>query len=219
MAGNEEFSKGQGKLPREVVVDNALLKPKYEEQELEGKVPVMATTTSSGGVDLYAFAREMRSSVIVGTAPADVMGSAVATAQKLWSAKINAGAMKLGDTLRIMLGLLKSGTADTATFTIRVGATDSAADAAIMSITLTTSSFTYGALHHFKAVSSSALRQGGVNSSTNSLPGSSGNAPASPVTVGDFSASDVYVGIYCTMTTGSEFPTVRNAILELIPGV
>lgn len=180
---------------------------------------IAGSTTPDVGIDLYAFARAMRSSVIVGTAPADAMGSAVATAQKLWSAKINAGAMKLGDTLRIMLGLLKSGTVDTATFTIRVGATDSAADAAIMSITLTTSSFTYGALHHFKAVSSSALRQGGVNSSTNSLPGSSGNAPASPVTVGDFSASDVYVGIYCTMTTGSEFPTVRNAILELIPGV
>ena len=49
MAGNEEFSKGQGKLPRDVVVDNALLKPKYEEQELEGKVPVMGSTTSSGG--------------------------------------------------------------------------------------------------------------------------------------------------------------------------
>lgn len=40
---------GQGKLDRDLVVDNALLRPKYELEEAGGEVPVMATT-SSGGV-------------------------------------------------------------------------------------------------------------------------------------------------------------------------
>ena len=52
MAGNNEA--GQGKLPLVVVTDNALLKPKYEQDELEGKVPVMASTSSSGVVDKAA---------------------------------------------------------------------------------------------------------------------------------------------------------------------
>ena len=43
MAGNKDA--GQGKLPQVVVTDNALLKRKYEQDELEGKVPVMASTT------------------------------------------------------------------------------------------------------------------------------------------------------------------------------
>ena len=52
MAGNKDA--GQGKLPQVVVTDNALLKRKYEEQELEGKVPVMAEITSSGEVEIPA---------------------------------------------------------------------------------------------------------------------------------------------------------------------
>ena len=48
MAENKDA--GQGKLPLGVVTDNALLKRKYEQDELEGKVPVMASTSSSGGV-------------------------------------------------------------------------------------------------------------------------------------------------------------------------
>ena len=48
MAENKDA--GQGKLPLVVVTDNALLKRKYEQDELEGKVPVMASTSLSGGI-------------------------------------------------------------------------------------------------------------------------------------------------------------------------
>ena len=41
---------GQGKLPLDVVTDNALRKRKYEQDELEGAQPLMATTTSDGGI-------------------------------------------------------------------------------------------------------------------------------------------------------------------------
>ena len=50
MAENKDA--GQGKLPQVVVTDNALLKPKYEQDELGGKVPVMASTPSSGGIEV-----------------------------------------------------------------------------------------------------------------------------------------------------------------------
>ena len=40
---------GQGKLPLDVVTDNALRKRKYEQDELEGAQPLMVTTTSDGG--------------------------------------------------------------------------------------------------------------------------------------------------------------------------
>ena len=42
--------KGQGKLPQEVVTDNALLKRRYENEELEGKFPLMYTVSPDGGV-------------------------------------------------------------------------------------------------------------------------------------------------------------------------
>ena len=40
---------GQGKLPLDVVTDNALRKKKYEQDELEGTQPLMVTTSSDGG--------------------------------------------------------------------------------------------------------------------------------------------------------------------------
>lgn len=39
---------GQGKLDRDLVVDNALLRPKYELEEAGGEVPVMATPSDQG---------------------------------------------------------------------------------------------------------------------------------------------------------------------------
>ena len=45
---------GQGKLPLDVVTDNALRKRKYEKDELEGAQPLMATTTSDGGISYSA---------------------------------------------------------------------------------------------------------------------------------------------------------------------
>jgi hypothetical protein len=44
---------GQGKLPQELVTDNALLKRKYESEELGGAEPVLSTP-SDGGVELSA---------------------------------------------------------------------------------------------------------------------------------------------------------------------
>jgi hypothetical protein len=43
---------GQGKLPQELVTDNALLKRKYESEELGGKFPLMYTSTSSGEIGI-----------------------------------------------------------------------------------------------------------------------------------------------------------------------
>lgn len=39
---------GQGKLPQELVTDNALLKRKYESEELGGAEPVFAIPSESG---------------------------------------------------------------------------------------------------------------------------------------------------------------------------
>ncbi len=44
--------KGQGKLPQDAVTDNALLKRKYETEELEGKFPLMYTSTPDGGLEI-----------------------------------------------------------------------------------------------------------------------------------------------------------------------
>jgi hypothetical protein len=45
---------GQGKLPQELVTDNALLKRKYESEELEGAWPVLLTTSGPGPAKLSA---------------------------------------------------------------------------------------------------------------------------------------------------------------------
>ena len=54
---------GQGKLPLDVVTDNALRKRKYEQDELEGAQPLMVTITSDGGIDKFDFARRAGSVV------------------------------------------------------------------------------------------------------------------------------------------------------------
>jgi hypothetical protein len=41
---------GQGKLPQELVTDNALLKRKYESEELGGAWPVLSTPSDEGVV-------------------------------------------------------------------------------------------------------------------------------------------------------------------------
>lgn len=46
------MSSGQGKLPLDVVTDNALLRSKYESQELDGLTPLMVTTNSDQGVEI-----------------------------------------------------------------------------------------------------------------------------------------------------------------------
>ena len=49
---------GQGKLPLDVVTDNALRKRKYEQDELEGAQPLMGRTTSDGVIgDIEFFTR------------------------------------------------------------------------------------------------------------------------------------------------------------------
>ena len=45
------MSSGQGKLPLEVVTDNNLLRQRYEDAELGGKLPLYVTTTSAQGVE------------------------------------------------------------------------------------------------------------------------------------------------------------------------
>ena len=54
---------GQGKLPLDVVTDNALRKRKYEQDELEGAQPLMVTTSSVGGIG----------KAVVGDQPADLV--------------------------------------------------------------------------------------------------------------------------------------------------
>ena len=46
-----EMGTGQGKLPLDVVTDNALRKRKYEQDELEGAQPLMGITSSVGWKD------------------------------------------------------------------------------------------------------------------------------------------------------------------------
>ena len=187
---------------------------------VSGKESVALTATYSDGVvDKFAFARQVGATAVVRSSEADSIGAAGTSSQKLDSVKIPAGALKSGDTLRFTLGLLKSGASDTATFKICAGTTDTSSDSAIITPVLATSAATYGAIHAFKATSSTSLRQVGVNSGNNSLPGTSANAPAASIIVGDFSASDIYIGLYCTMSIGSEFPTIRSFIVEFIPKV
>ena len=186
--------------------------------ESEDGGELLTVTSSDGVVDKFAFARQVGAVAVVRSLEADSIGAAVTSTQKLYSFKILAGALKSGDTLRFTLGLLKSGVSATATFKICAGTTDTSSDSTIITPVLATSAVTYGAIHAFKVTSSSSLRQVGVTSGNNSIPGTSANAAAATVVVGDFSASDIYIGLYCTMSSGAEFPTARSLIVEFLPG-
>ena len=55
---------GQGKLPLDVVTDNALRKRKYEQDELEGAQLLMVTTTSDGGLERRLSATSRQTSCV-----------------------------------------------------------------------------------------------------------------------------------------------------------
>ena len=109
------MSSGQGKFPLEVVTDNNLLRQRYENDELEGKLPLYVTTTSAQGVvkvgDLSQWLSDQgvraRRFVIQRTSPSNTQGSLTLPCGTV-SVSINyrqgSGAASTGSALKFIVG-------------------------------------------------------------------------------------------------------------------
>lgn len=183
-------------------------------------IPVMASISSSGGVDYVAFARSMRQPCVLATLNADAIGIAQTAIQKLHAVKIPAGTLSVGDTIKITVSAVKSGSADTATGKLTAGPLNTSSDSTLLGGPgMAGTATSVGSTLEYKVNSLTSLRGVGAVHPNSALSGSSAGAVWPDAPIGDIATQDLWIGMYYTMTAGSEVPTLRNFIVELIPAV
>ena len=183
-------------------------------------VPVMASTTSSGGIDKFDFARRTGAVAVVHSLGADSIGAASTAAQRLDYATIPAGSLKIGDVLRVTHARTKSGATDTSSALLRAGAANAVADGVLASLPgLGTTATSAGTIMEFKITSETTIRQLGATNGNTSLSGTSTGAIYADKTIPNISSSDLFIGLYDTMTSGAEYITLGTFSVEYIPQV
>ena len=174
---------------------------------------------SAGGIDIYAFARYVSGIAVAHTLLADSVGLAQTGLQRLDYARIEKGSLRIGDKIRITLTGQKNGASDTCAFSVRAGADNSPTDAAIVTgPTMTTTNTAVGTQMMFRVVSDTTLRPIGSTATVNSLASTSNGSLKENVTIPSISNYGFYVGMYASMTGGSEVPTATEFMIEVIPG-
>lgn len=183
-----------------------------------GSQALMVTQSAQGVVD---FARSMRQTCVFKNLPAPSIGVASTTPkQTLQQVKIPAGTLKIGDIVKLTIGVVKSGSADTATGLLTAGPLNTFSDGALLNgPNLATTITSVGSVILFQVTSLTTLRGVGAVNPLSSLSTGSTSATWLDVTIGSADSTDNYIGLYYTMTAGSEFPTLRNFIVEIIPAV
>ena len=184
-----------------------------------GEKVVGYTPTSTGEVDYIALARKLRVPFVFKNQLADSIGAANTSQQQLAFVKFPAGTLKVGDVIRLSLGVIKSGTSDTSSGFVRVGGTNSMADPSFLSgPSLVGTSTSLGSKLEIEILSSTSVRGVGAVASLAPTASASTGVTWPPIAVPDINVSDLYISFYWAMTSGTEYATVRSFIVEIVPG-
>lgn len=145
-----------------------------------------------------------------------VSGVAQTAAQILLAVAIEANLLK-GKVFRVLYTSAKSGTTDTMSPQVRMGAAGTTADATVAAVTaMGASSRSQGNESWFRMASATSTERLG-GSGNASFAGASTSAVANaPTTVGDVTAAN-YVSIACTMSGTTDTPQVGYVAIELQP--
>ena len=145
-------------------------------------------------------------------------GTANTTPQNLNpnAATVQAGVINANDRIILDLVLSKSGGADTATFAIRLGSLFTATDAALGTITLTTEQSARVQVK-WKRTGSNTIQRQGPSVILSSFGGATGVFPTAVTLNGAdaFDTTAMRLGLWQTMTGGTEFVTVQDLQLAL----
>lgn len=181
---------------------------------------VGASTSSSGGIDKFDFARRVGCIAVVHSLGADSIGAASTAAQRLDYAMIPAGSIQIGDVIRVTHARTKSGATDTSSALLRAGASNAVADGVLASLpSLATTATSAGTIMEFKITSATTIRQLGATNGNTSLAGTSTGAIYADKTIPNIASADLFIGLYDTMTSGAEYITLGTFTIEYIPQV
>lgn len=187
---------------------------------LYDQFPLMGSIRPDGGIDVMAFARTMQQTCVFKNLTVDSIGLAQTGLQKLHAVKIPAGTLRTGDIIKLTIGVIKSGAADTATGKLTAGPLNTSSDLALINgPNLATTITSFGSTLEFEVHTTTTLRGVGAVNPGTSLTGGSTSSTWPETAIGDISIADLYIGLYYTMTSGAEFPIVRNFVVEIIPAV
>jgi len=213
------MSSGQGKFPLEVVTDNNLLRQRYENDELEGKLPLYVTTTSAQGIGKMQAGGEARYfTEVIYSLAADSVGSAGTTPQQLAAIKLPSGGLSVGSLIRLTIAESKSGTSETMTGGIYIGPAGNNTDQLITAApTLAGTAVSQGGIYGIEITSTTSARGAGALTATGNFLGTS-TSSFTEKTIGDIRSVDNWISIYTTMSGSVEVPTLRILTVEVVPG-
>lgn len=176
-------------------------------------------TARNSAQGIYDFSRLTSSVVCVHSLEADSVGLAQTGLQRLDYMFIGESALQVGDKLRITVAGTKNGAADTCAFSIRVGSTNSSADSPLATgPAMTTTNTAVGTQMMFRVASDAELKPIGSTATVNSLASASNGALKSNIAIPSISTAGFYIGLYASMTAGTEAPTATEFMVEVIPG-
>jgi len=128
-----------------------------------------------------------------------------------------AGLLKNGDKLRIRCSIGKSGTSETTTLALRLGATGTTADTALQSFgAMATTTVSVGMLDDFKRLSATTIRKLGNGSQLTQYAGGATAATAFPVTVSNMDSTALYLSATLTQSSTVETGSMYDFSLELV---
>jgi len=157
--------------------------------------------------------------VVLHNLTVDSIGVAQTGAQRLDFCKIPAKSLIVGDSLLLTVAQVKSGASDTCAGAIRAGSSNSATDLSIIGgPSMSGTQTSVGVQFIYRITSPTTIRLSGAVNASGSLIGPSTGGVSADVAIPNINTDDMYVGVYATMASGTEFPTLRSFIVQAIPG-
>jgi hypothetical protein len=149
----------------------------------------------------------------------DTDASTAATAEtNLFQKALPIGLVQNGDRLRLRQTVGKSGTAETASWVLRMGKSGNTGDAAISSgALLATTNDAMGMLYDLKRVSATSVRKLGHGAQANQYNGTAtADVAAAVSTVDSMDTNIFYLSVNWATSVGTEIITVYDLQLELV---
>lgn len=128
-----------------------------------------------------------------------------------------AGALRNGDVLSLVYSIGKSGTSETTSVGIRLGAAGTTADTSLSAFgPMTTTNQSAGLWAEYSRVSATSVEKCGSGANNSAFVGPAATTLNAPVTVANMDSNAVYLSLTMAQSAAVETATLRRLRLELI---
>lgn len=146
----------------------------------------------------------------------DVVGAANTSEQFLDQFVFPVGMPAPGGAILVQYSAGKSGTSDTLSVRVRIGAAGTGSDAGFSLGSITSTTISIGATQKLRILSATSLRRDGCGNAANAEVSTSTFALPAAVTVDNVTSNAIYLSAIAQMTNGTEVPTLRNFTITYI---